>query len=521
MTRRDNEQMTQSLDADGRVGWDRPALLNGTSRGVMPWTPRRWSWVLSLLLIPLLAAGTIWGVRTIERQVEDAAEQMLSDSGITTDTLTFDAEYRNIVVGGVIGPGSDALELERILEDTKGRNGEDIRQARILATMAPPEVLGAISVDAVSNDGETLELRGTVPSQVQKDEILNTAATTGLTIVDDLTASGLRPSASDADAQIKKFSSAIGGLTLGSFSRAELFIDDEGSVQGSIDAVDAASAELLDAVSGDGVSVTAPPEFGALDISATYDGVRVILNGTVFTNTQSIELVEASSTVVGAANVVNNLAITDLAEAIPRSGVRVTALASVISTFDGLVKADAMINDTDITVNGEAPDSDSQAATATAVAATGAANLRPGGEIRIVPPEEPDATLQEEIDLLQAELDALQDEIRETVVFEVDSNELNADAQATLDKVVDAMNRYAGPVIEIGGHTDSGGDVDYNVDLSQRRADAVVAYIASVGIDGERLRPVGFGESQPLEDNGTDDGRLQNRRVEFIAKESF
>lgn len=521
MTRQDNEQKAELPDAPALANWDRPALLEGTSRGTMPWTPRRWSWVLSLALIPLVAAGTIWGVRTIEQHVETSAEQMLLDSGIKTDTLTFDAEYRNIVVDGVIPADSNAEELERLLEETEGRNGEDIRNAIIRASMAPPEALGAISVDALSTDGETLELRGTVPSQVQKDEILSTAATTGLTIVDDLTASGLRPSATDADSQIKKFSSAIGGLTRGSFSRAELSIADEGEVQGSIDAIDASSADLLDAVSGDGVSVSAPPEFGSLDVSTTYDGVRIILNGTVFTTEQSTELVNASTAVVGAGNVVNNLAVTDLAEALPRSGVRVSALGSVIATFEGLNKADAMINDTDITVNGEAPDSESQAVTATAVAATGAANLRPGGEIRIVVPEEPEFDLQEEIDLLQAELDALQDEIRETVVFDVDSNELSADAQATLDKVVDAMNRYQGPVIEIGGHTDSGGDADYNVDLSQRRADAVVAYISSVGIDDERLRPVGFGESQPLADNATEVGRLQNRRVEFIAKESF
>ena len=83
------------------------------------------------------------------------------------------------------------------------------------------------------------------------------------------------------------------------------------------------------------------------------------------------------------------------------------------------------------------------------------------------------------------------------------------------------MERYPAPVVEIGGHTDSGGDTEYNLDLSQRRADAVSAYIGEVGIDPERVRSVGFGESEPLAENDTDAGRLQNRRVEFIAKESF
>lgn len=503
------------------VDWPRSALLEGTSRGAQPWGPRRWSWILPLALLPLLAIATTWGIRTIESQVEDAAEEILTDAGMPTDRLTFDATYRNVEVSGVVPDGTDLDGLEQLLERETGRNGEDIRNADVDVTMAPPDMLGAVALDAISSDGTTLEIRGTVPSQEQKDEILNTAATTGLTIIDGVTASGLEPSSSDADGQVERFSSAIGGLTLGSFNRAELAVSDEGPVLGSIDANDEGAAALLAAASGDGVEVSTPPVYGALDITTTFDGVRIVLNGTVFSTDQSVELVGAASSVVGAGNVVNNLGVTDLEEAIPRSNTRVTALADVISTFGGLLSADVTLNDTDITVNGEAVDSAAQGATATAVAASGAANLRPGGEVRIAPPPEPELSLQEEIDLLQAELDSLQDEIRETVVFGVDSNELDAPAQATLDQVVAAMNRYPRPVIEIGGHTDSGGEAEYNQDLSQRRADAVAAYIASVGIDPDRLRSVGFGESQPLAENDTDEGREQNRRVEFIARESF
>lgn len=508
-------------DDDTTVDWARSALLDGTSRGLLPWSPRRWSLVLPLILIPFLAFATAWGIRTIEEQVEDATEQMLLELGIPTDQLTIDATYRTISVTGVVPDGTELEGLEQLLERRNGPNGEDIRRAHVRVTLAPPETLGALAVDALSPDGETLELRGTVPSQEQKDEILNTAATTGLNIVDAITASGLEPASSDADAQVEKFSSAIGGLTLGSFTRAELSIADEGPVVGSIDAIDAEAAALIDAVSGDAVVVSTPPVYGNLDIAATFDGVRIVLNGTVFSTDQSVELVNAASSVVGPGNVVNNLAVTDLEEAVPRSDTRVTALGTVIATFGGLLSADATVNDTDITVNGEAVDSDGQAAAATAVAASGAANLRPGGEIRIAVPVEPELSLQEEIDLLQAELDSLQEEIRETVVFGVDSNELDLPAQQTLDKVVAAMTRYPRPVIEIGGHTDAGGDAEYNLDLSQRRADAVAAYIASVGVAPDRLSSAGFGETQPLADNDTDEGRLQNRRVEFVAKETF
>ncbi len=505
---------------NGPVDWTRPALLEGTSQGLMPWDSRRWAWILPLVILPFLAISTIWAVQHIEEDVEEAAEELLVQAGIDTSNLTFNATYRDVEVGGKMALGADRTELVQILESGTGPDNADIRTASVAAGEAPPPLFGPIALDARS-DGITLTLTGSVPSQSDKDEILNAADATGLIVADAITVSGLEPSSSDAAGQIKKFSSAVGGLLNGSFETAELLVGDTGPVTGTIAATAPEFAELLDDVSGDDVTVISPPTLESLDVSVIFDGTRIVLNGTVFSVEQNVELAAASSSVVGTINVVNNLAVTDLPEAVPGSAARVSALASVISTFDDLTLADATVNDTDITVNGEAEDSAGQAATATAVAATGAANLRPGGEVRVVAPPAPELSLEEEIDLLQAELDALQDEIRETVVFASDSDELATPAQVTLDKVVEAMNRYSRPVVETGGHTDSEGEDEYNRDLSQRRADAVVGYISSSGIDPERLRSVGFGETQPLADNSTQEGRLQNRRVEFFAKEGF
>ncbi len=65
----------------------------------------------------------------------------------------------------------------------------------------------------------------------------------------------------------------------------------------------------------------------------------------------------------------------------------------------------------------------------------------------------------------------------------------------------------------VEGHTDATGDDDYNQELSQRRALAVVDYLTKAGIDESRLRGEGFGESKPVADNETEAGRKQNRRV--------
>ncbi|MNY77910.1 Outer membrane porin F precursor [compost metagenome] len=65
------------------------------------------------------------------------------------------------------------------------------------------------------------------------------------------------------------------------------------------------------------------------------------------------------------------------------------------------------------------------------------------------------------------------------------------------------------------GHTDSVGSDAYNQGLSERRAASVVDYLIGQGVAAEKLSSQGFGESKPIEDNGTDAGRAQNRRVEI------
>jgi outer membrane protein OmpA-like peptidoglycan-associated protein len=71
-------------------------------------------------------------------------------------------------------------------------------------------------------------------------------------------------------------------------------------------------------------------------------------------------------------------------------------------------------------------------------------------------------------------------------------------------------------VVEIGGHTDNFGEDAYNLDLSSRRAKAVVAFLVQNKIAATRLKFKGFGEGKPIASNETDEGRAQNRRVEFL-----
>jgi len=101
------------------------------------------------------------------------------------------------------------------------------------------------------------------------------------------------------------------------------------------------------------------------------------------------------------------------------------------------------------------------------------------------------------------------------IFFAFGSFELEETSTAELTFLVNYMKQNPGMRIEIQGHTDNvGGDAD-NQRLSQQRAEAVREYLTSQGIEGERVEATGYGESQPIASNDTEDGRQRNRRTEF------
>jgi OOP family OmpA-OmpF porin len=103
--------------------------------------------------------------------------------------------------------------------------------------------------------------------------------------------------------------------------------------------------------------------------------------------------------------------------------------------------------------------------------------------------------------------------------FEYDQAVIKRDSDDILDAVVATMN--GNPEIErieVQGHTDERGDDAYNLDLSQRRADAVVAYLVAHGVAAARLTARGYGETQPVDHHHNEAAWTKNRRVEFVLK---
>jgi OOP family OmpA-OmpF porin len=100
------------------------------------------------------------------------------------------------------------------------------------------------------------------------------------------------------------------------------------------------------------------------------------------------------------------------------------------------------------------------------------------------------------------------------VRFDTNSANLKPSSFASLNELAELLLLKKTLKIELAGHTDGDGDNEYNLELSQRRADVVRNYLIKKGVPKERVTAVGYGEEQPVASNNSDEGKAKNRRTE-------
>lgn len=102
------------------------------------------------------------------------------------------------------------------------------------------------------------------------------------------------------------------------------------------------------------------------------------------------------------------------------------------------------------------------------------------------------------------------------ITFDIDKSDIKPESMGTLNMIKNVLKNNPDLKFEIDGHTDNTGDAAHNLTLSQQRAEAVKVQLIKMGIDGSRLSTKGFGDTKPISDNNSPEGKANNRRVEFV-----
>ena len=102
--------------------------------------------------------------------------------------------------------------------------------------------------------------------------------------------------------------------------------------------------------------------------------------------------------------------------------------------------------------------------------------------------------------------------------FESGRDAINPDSAGLLDRLVETALRCPNTNIEIAGHTDADGEDGFNQTLSEKRAQAVTDFLVKAGLPANRFTALGYGSSQPVASNDTDEGKAQNRRIDFVVR---
>jgi outer membrane protein OmpA-like peptidoglycan-associated protein len=102
------------------------------------------------------------------------------------------------------------------------------------------------------------------------------------------------------------------------------------------------------------------------------------------------------------------------------------------------------------------------------------------------------------------------------IVFDTNKAYIRKESEPRLDILVDFMTHKRSAKVEVSGHTDNVGNAKKNKLLSQQRAEACRKYVMSKGVDGDRIKAIGYGDERPIAPNDSDDNRQKNRRIEVI-----
>ena len=297
-----------------------------------------------------------------------------------------------------------------------------------------------------------------------------------------------------------------------------------GDVAPSDETVPAEAVETLAAVETtvDAPTETAAPTFAAapqtvaavapagspIEVAASIDGKKVALTGVVTSEAQRTGLVNAAKAAYGETNVIDELTV--VGPSTPAQDARIVSFGELIKLSSTTMSdAKGKVGDTMLSLSGSAFTELGKSSIGELV--TGA-----GGTAEIT------VAAAQSVAEVQENLATILD--RSGIQFDTNSAVIKAESIPILDNAVASITQefaaFPNIKIEVGGHTDNVGGASANQQLSQIRAQAVLDYLGSKGVDATRLTAKGYGATKPIADNKTEIARATNRRIEFTVSGS-
>jgi OOP family OmpA-OmpF porin len=462
--------------------------------GLFRWSSKWWPGVIPLVVFWAIAAWTSTAPLEADLAAKSSAalkDTVLDKTKITVDgrdiTLAADAfseDGRRSAVASV-----DAVPGVRLVND----------ETRLVPEAKP-------FVWSAERDVARVTLGGSAPLPASKGRLLEAArgAINGVEIVDQMNLSRGAPPRFDAAALL--LLDQVGKLKDGKVTISDTGVSLSGMARdlGGREAIAAALKNLPEGFKVAANDIKAPPYI----FQAYKDPVAVTLTltGYVPDNNVHAAIVQAAQRKFVSEKVVDNLKASVGAPA-GFSAAVVTALGALSRLSTGTL----VVSDREMKLSGDAL----YEGAATQIRA-GLGKDFPQGflfkpDISVKPAAAPvDPTVCQQ---LFSELLG-----KGKIRFEQARATLDPDSTALLDRLIEIALRCPAANIEIAGHTDGDGEDAFNQALSEKRAQAVVDYLVRAGLPASRFTAVGYGSTQPVAGNDTDDGKAQNRRIEFLVR---
>jgi OOP family OmpA-OmpF porin len=453
---------------------------------------RRW-WI-GLIALAILFIAAVW-TRTVPLELDIALRSFIS--------------LKDQILGGanVAVAGRDVtLEAEAfspqgqktVVDTVKAVDG--VRRVKDDTTLVPE--LKPFAWSATLDDAG-VQLAGGVPLPALRQSLIDAAKHAANGVTDEMEYGRGAPARFDAMATLGL--AQLEKLSQGKVSIADNKVTITGLAKDAAarDAVTAALRNLPEGFSLIENGVKAPPYL----FSATKDAGTLTLNGSVSDDATHQSILAAVKRMFFADKVVDNLKVAAGAPA--NFAASVTALLNQLARLD---QGSLSFSDTDAVLKGDALYGRAAEEIKTALAGALPGGFKATSDVTV---KAPDAALDGPG--CQRLFVSLLGQGR--ILFDTNKASIDRASAAILDNLVAVALRCQSAKIEIAGYTDSTGSDETNKELSLARAQQVASYLARAGVDGSRLTAAGYGKDKPVASNDTEEGRAQNRRIEFLVQE--